>query len=361
MRSASEGFGRGWNLLRSDLNNQRQYFWGTEVTNLNEWSDDEDKNLSPNDVRLNNGEVVSWQAFQHIYATISGTHESLSKRINAPFHVTLEDLDDLNSRIHQIVGPFTQKKIIERITCYYTDGNRLECSSFFKFKEQAPSTNRILENVRFEYRIIATIGDERIVKEFKVHIDVQSRVGAHIRDTKEREDIPPFLMFLSKTTGYVEIEHSEYSAAKILLDCVDQWFSSLHTARSRPIVDFALRNSESIAIASRILAYLVLGAVTSHYLSNNYLTIKTPMISIIAILICCTFAFSALSFKMQMMIEKAIRSIGVFSYVNISKGDSKAIGEFRSSQNRSATKAALNLASQIITAYATGKIIMLLP
>lgn len=276
------------------------------------------------DVILDGGQSVSMQLLQQIYKEVTGKSEKITKQYEFNHGVEFSDLENLNSKIEQLLEQYHVLEKVCSVTFFRVDDCNERYSSFDRARAYEAGSTSPIENVRIEYNFLIVLPVAKKPQPYKLVIDVHSREA--IRE--KLSDGPMFqrriMNALDKSTGQIVVEYVDYAVARTMINAVTQWFESVEMGRRSAVFGFIQRRSHNLpwAIKYSTAALVSLGFVLNFPVSD------WQVYSVIAFAF--VFIASGLSFQFGVLLDDLLSDMYYPSYLNLNRGDKRIISGLKS-------------------------------
>jgi len=293
---------------------------------------------------------VSMQVLQDIYNDITGKTEKLSRSYNTSYAITFEDIAQLNSKIRQMYEQYHIVSSNCTVTVYHLNDSKERFSSFERFQIYDRSNSNPVENVAIEYTFLIILPKTDRPQPYQIDINLVSRVGT-IKSSMQSGALPSeFFHFISLNTANIEIEYIDYTVARNFQAALDQWVASLNASEMSWIwsklrsvasfIPFVFKNVTACCVAFTFLLagppwFATFGAEVSTLFPIGLLAFVSVYVS------------SNVAFQLGALVDRAIKSYVVLSYVRLNRGDELAIKEFQKNASRRYLKIGFGVVSAI--------------
>jgi hypothetical protein len=290
---------------------------------------------NPSDGNLVNldGAQVSMKLVQSIYNEITGRKESLSQYLKDAHEIYFEDINQLDNKINQL---YEQYNIVSKscsIKIFHVNDCKETFSSFERFKLYDSSSMSPCENIRLEYNFLIVLPNTKAPQNYNIKIDLISRAGLREKENAEGGFSRGIFRLAGLATGNIEIEYIDYTVARNFLVAIDHWYKSIKKNPLPKWLIFTQNNSEYIPFIFQVLSF---GFVSySIYKQAELFVSQTPSITtLFSGLIAASaalFIVAIVALRVGRICEYAIDFYSPISFVNLNRGDKKAIEDFRKS------------------------------
>jgi hypothetical protein len=301
-------------------------------------------------VALGDGSLVSMQMVQDVYNEITGKTENISKSYRIHHKTGLEDIKQLNVKIHQL---YEQYNIIEdncNVTLYHVDNCKEVYSSFERFLLSDKTSLSSIENIRLEYNFLILLPKTHRPQPYKIAIDIHSRAAIKQKAAKERGMSKRLMYLVASRTAILGIEYIDYTVARSFQTAIDQWFGGLTQSKESKTLNFLQDNSQHISIVARYSSALFLCfyffTQSGDWLTNDSSLAQLFEISVFAF--GTIFIVSGIAGRFGAGIGIAVDSIQPLSYLKLTRGDEKAIEEMKIDNQKSKRKSFFSIVLTVL-------------
>jgi hypothetical protein len=301
-------------------------------------------------VSLGDGTMVSMQMVQDVYNEITGKTENISKSYRLHHKTSLVDIEQLNIKIRQL---YEQYNIIENncnVTLYHVDDCKEVYSSFERFKIGDKSSLSSVENIRLQYNFLILLPKTNRPQSYKIEVDIHSRAAISQKASKEHGMTRRIMHIVASRTAVLEIEYIDYTVARNFRTAIDSWFNGLEQSKESKALNFIQDNSQNISIITRYLSALFICAYFFNQ-SSNWLTSLSSIEHLFKIAVVAfgtVFIVSGIAGRFGTEIGRSIDSVQPLSFLNITRGDQKAISELEDGNKKNWRKSFINIALTIV-------------
>jgi hypothetical protein len=282
---------------------------------------------------------LSLKHYQDIYHQITGKTEEIRKRYKDSFRIELCDIEQLHTKINQILDIHNVVASNCSFTIYHEKDRKEQFTSFDKFRAfNSNSTSPIL-NVVLQYN--ASIIPARLQKpqEYNIAIRLSSRV-AQLKQLKE--DAPSFMYgalsaMVTSETAEIKVGYADYVIARGFTEAFDEWMSGTKKTKESKTVKSLQKYSHHIPPVGKIAissmyGFFIFTAIDPILGINPELNIFAKYLILSSVTFVLALSLSEVSFK---AIERSIDSITDHSWIKLNKGDEEAIEDASSSTTKS--------------------------
>lgn len=271
--------------------------------------------------------------YQDVYHQITGRTEQIRKRYSDNLLIEFSELEQLHHKILQLCDVHRVVANNEVISIFHEKDRKEQFTSFERFRTYnanaaSPSVNVVLN---YNFSIIPA-GLSR-PQEYVVTIRLTSRVAM----VKQLEEEAPsfmrgrFIGYFAGNTAEVTVEYADYVIARGFLEAFDEWIKGCKATPKKKWLTFLRKWSHLIPNFMRIgavvlLAFFALRAIPDFFTASiaadkgaRFLVIYSAAMYIVLSLVRAAGE----------MIENAIDSNPVMSYLKLNRGDCKLIEELQ--------------------------------
>lgn len=283
--------------------------------------------------------TVSMQVLQDLYSELTGKTEELNRGYDIPYRCTLDDIKQLNLKINQMYEQYHICSSNCSVTVYHDEDRNQVYSSFERFELYDRSLVSPTESVLLQYNFIIILPKTKRAQNYVLSV----RIGSSVTMLRKMGGGSPMqariLKMISARNATVSIEYVDYIVARSFLDAIDGWFKALDSGKASPFRAFLQKNSRHIPGITKYSVGLFSGYLVYKYGSTLVPVASTDLNNLfISILISSGFIFCSYSLA-KFFGKSAGRSLDMItelSYLQLNRGDEKAIEEFKA-RNRTKT------------------------
>lgn len=292
------------------------------------------------------GSHVSLKVYQDIYHQVTGRTEQIRKRYSDNLLVEFAEVDQLHFKVQQLCDVHKIVACNEIISVFHDKERKEQFTSFERFRAYNTNAASPTVSIVLKYNFsIVPAGLER-PQEYAVAIRLTSRV-AMLQQIEQ--EAPPFVRghlagFVALNTAEVTIDYADYVIARGFLEAFDEWLRGCKKTPPVPFLNSLRRWSGYIPGAAK----LVVGALLSWFAFQSVPTYFNASIQTeVWARFFVVYAGGALILVPLMgtigsLIEEAIDSYPVLSYLKLNKGDINLIDEFADRKRAIMIKLALS-------------------
>jgi len=278
------------------------------------------------------GSPVSLKTYQAIYHQVTGRTEQIRKRYSDNLLVEFSEIEQLHFKVKQLCDVHRIIACNEVVSVFHDKERKEQFTSFERFR--AYNTNAVSPTVsvvlKYNFSIIPA-GLER-PQEYAISIRLVSRV-AMLQQIKN--EAPPFIPghfvgFFVSNTAEVTIDYVDYVIARGFLEAFDEWLQGCKKSPSIPLLRLLRRWSVFIPDAAKLIAGVLISWFAFQSIPTYFTASTQPDIWARFFVV---YAGGALILVPLMgtigsLIENAIDSYPVLSYLKLNKGDINLIEKF---------------------------------
>lgn len=278
------------------------------------------------------GSRVSLKVYQDIYHQVTGRTEQIRKRYSENLLVEFPEIEQLHFKIQQLCDVHKIVACNEIISVFHEKERKEQFTSFERFRAYNANTVSPTVSLVLKYNFSIIPAALERPQEYTVSIRLTSRV-AMLRQIEE--EAPPFILahvagFIALNTAEVTVDYADYVIARGFLEAFDEWLRGCKQTPPTAFLTPLRRWSGYIPGAAKLVA----GALISWFAFQSvptYFTASTQPDTWARFFV--IYAGGALILVPLMgviggLIEEAIDSYPVLSYLKLNKGDVKLIEEF---------------------------------
>ena len=293
------------------------------------------------DVYLGSGSEqvgIGLEHVQRIFREITNKTDTLSKRYETNFRMTADDINQLNSRIRQVMEQYTVKTGNCSVTVHFVNDTQQRFGSFDSFSQLSAASTACVRSVDIRYDVLIVQPVTRLVQTFELTVRLNSRVAAQ----KQLRESSPFMLlprgfsaFVSGPTAVISVKHVDYTIAQTLLDAADRWLMSCSRVDYGSITKILKKKSRQIYYGIHYGVSIV-AAIAILYQLPSYLPPKADALSLATVLLVSFFlalGLNRVAFHLARMVEDAIDDYFPISYVSLTRGDKAEIEKAESSHS----------------------------
>lgn len=277
----------------------------------------------------NGANTISLQTYQDIYNQITGRSEEVTKISKKSIKVVLEDIRQLDLKIHQILEQFNVRSFNSSFTTYFDQNQKDVHSSIERLLSSNTSSNCCTDSIAIKYNFLITLPKATNPQNYVVNVRIINRL---VNQRKILAELPIGApksiagMFATKTFE-AKIEYVDYAVARTIMSAIDEWHDALDESNESKFIHFAKRVSHFIPPLFKYVSLLVASATLINYLPN--LSDEKQDFVGIATLSVYGFLFLFFSYKigntLGHFVEQSIDSANEISYVKFTRGDEKLV------------------------------------
>lgn len=303
---------------------------------------------------------VSVKFYQDVYHQITGRTEKIRKRYSENILIEFSELEQLHHKVMQLCDVHTIAAKNEVISVFHEKERKEQFTSFERFRtyNSNASSPSVMVVLKYNFSIIPA----GLLKpqEYVVTIRLTSRV-AMIKQMEQ--DAPPFMSgrfigFLTDNTAEITIEYADYVIARGYQEAFDEWIKGCKTTPKSEWLIALRKKSYLIPNVMKIctvmlLAYFSLQAVPEFF--NTSVTVNKWARFLIIYSAAMYILLSITQFAGE-VIENAIDTYPVLSYLKLNRGDIKLIDEFQGKKKMAILKFITGCVLTIILSIISSKL-----
>ncbi|WP_284455226.1 hypothetical protein [Alloalcanivorax xenomutans] len=287
---------------------------------------------NPSSVRVGDGgTLVSAKVYQDIYHQVTGRTEQIRKRYSQNLLVEFSEIEQLHHKICQLCDVHNIIAKNETVSVFHHKERKEQFTSFERFRAYNANASSPSVNVVLKYNFSIVLAGLERPQEYVVTIRLTSRVAMLEQMASEA---PPFMRgrfigFFTGNTAEVTVEYADYVIARGFLEAFDEWVSGCKAEPDIAAVTFLQRWSHILPKAFRVLGAVLVGyfslAAVPTFLAAADPQVWTRFIILFGV---GFYLITTMLGTAGRMIEEAIDSFNVVSYLSLNKGDKKLIDDF---------------------------------
>jgi len=331
--------------------------------NLIEHSDNGDGNIDVVTVG-EAGSRVSLKVYQDIYHQVTGRTEQIRKRYSDNLLVEFPEIEQLHFKVQQLCDVHKIVACNEIISVFHEKERKEQFTSFERFRAYNANAASPTVSLVLKYNFSIIPAGLKRPQEYAVSIRLTSRV-AMLQQIEE--EAPPFVRghlagFVALNTAEVTIDYADYVIARGFLEAFDEWLRGCKKTPPIALLNPLRRWSGYIPGTAKLVA----GALISWFAFQSVPTYFTAsMQPDVWARFFVVYAGGALILVPLMgtigsLIEEAVDSYPVLSYLKLNKGDINLIEEFAGRKRVVIFKLALSSVSTIALGIVSAKLEKLL-
>lgn len=330
---------------------------------LIEHSDNDDGNVGV--IRVGeSGSRVSLKIYQDIYHQVTGRTEQIQKRYSDNLLVEFGEVEQLHFKVQQLCDVHKIAACNEVISVFHEKERKEQFTSFERFRAYNANAASPTVNLVLKYNFSILPAELERPQEYVVSIRLTSRVAIL---QQIEEEAPPFVRgrlagFIALNTAEVTIDYADYVIARGFLEAFDEWIRGCKKTPQIALLNPMRRWSGYIPGVAKV----VVGALISWFAFQSvpvyFATSTRPDIWARFFVI---YAGGALVLVPLMgaigsLIEEAIDSYPILSYLKLNKGDANLIEKFDGRKRSVIFKLVLSSVLTIVLGVVSAKLEKLL-
>jgi len=303
---------------------------------------------------------VSLKVYQDIYHQVTGRTEQIRKRYSDNILAEFSDLEQLHHKISQLCDVHHVVARNETISVFHDKERKELFTSFERFRAYNGNATSPSVNVVLKYNFsIVPAGLER-PQEYVVTVRLTSRVAA----VKQLEDeAPPFMRgrffrYMAGSVAEVTVDYADYVVARGFLEAFDEWISGCKaTPKSKALLVLRQHSHRIPEVAQLAVAAVIVGFALEA-IPTLFGTSAAPATVARFVVIFAGVSYILLSLVRACaeLIEEAIDTYPVLSYLKLNKGDERLIEEASSAKPRAWLRLILGSLGSIVLGIISAKL-----
>lgn len=305
--------------------------------------------------------TISFQMAQDFYNEMTGKSENIKDYSRDSFILKLHHIEQLHYLLEQSLEQYNIQAFNESYSVNYVDDCSERFSSLSKLKLQVSSRGAAVEDISIQYNILIVLPKTKRAQEYKIHIQLASRVAKLERMRDEMNAMPieiPLFQFESKKVAVFSIDYIDISVANALMSVIKRWFNNIEKNQLNGAIKEARKLSHFLP---RLFKYGLLGLCSyfSYSASKTYVTTTSDLNAAVVFLLFSSLAIF-LSFRVGKYLgrkaEINLDSIYEQSYISFSGADENFVATSATKIKNSRNKVIVSLIGALILGV-TGSVI----
>jgi len=254
----------------------------------------------------------------------------MARRISSAHQTEFADLENLNSKIDQLLEQYNVAEKSCSVTFYHTNDSTERYSSFDRARACEMGATSPVENVRMEYDFLIILPVAKKPQPYKISIDVHSR-AAVLEKLKSHTSFQSkfFLLLGSEETGAITIDYVDYAVARTMMNAIVQWFEGLNQVQPSKLVSIAKKFSDNFDwIFKYVTATVFAATFASVFVENKINSAMSHVLFAGTVAFASIFIFSGIARELGSFLGNVVDSYQPLSYLKINRGDEKVIRSF---------------------------------
>ena len=328
------------------------------MTNLIEHADNGNTN-DGNDKVVRIGEsnaAISVKMYQDVYHQITGRTEQIRKRYSDNLLIQLTELEQLHHKVMQLCDIHTVVASNEVVSVFHEKDRKEQFTSFERFLAYNANTASPTVNIVLKYNFSIIPSGLPRPQEYVVTIRLTNRVAVL---NKAEEDAPSFMIgriftLVSDHIAEITIDYADYVVARGFLEAFEEWVRGCNSIPKKPWLRILRRWSHVIPSVLRLAMMSAIVLFALHSIPSYFNAGSRPELwaRFLVLYSGASYVLVFLARAAGELIENAIDSYPVLSYLKLNKGDSKLIENFERSQQKVVRKfvagAVLSIALEVL-------------
>lgn len=326
---------------------------------LIEHPENEDSNIEV--IRVGDSDSrVSIKVYQDLYHQVTGRTEQIRKRYSENLLVEFSEIEQLHFKVQQLCDVHKIVACNEVISVFHDKERKEQFTSFERFRAYNANAASPTVSIVLKYNFsIIPAGLER-PQEYVVSIRLTSRVALL---QQIEDEAPPFMRgrlvgLVTTNTAEVTVDYADYVIARGFLEAFDEWVRGCK--KTPPIMWLDTLRGWSTFIPG--VARLIAGGLVSWFAFQSIPTFFSATATaevwarFFVVYAGGAFLVVTLMGAMGNLIEEAIDSYPVLSYLKLNKGDRNLIDEFGQRRSSVLFKFAISSGMSIILGIISAKL-----
>lgn len=280
---------------------------------------------------------VSFQVLQNIYNEITGKREELEKSFRKPFRMTISDLEQLDIKINQLYEQYNIKSTNCSVTVVYNKDTKETFSSFDRFKLLNANSNSETERIVIKYNFLVVLPKVNRPQSYEIEINLVSKIALSKSMPNQIKGSFGILKFFVGVTANVSIKYVDYLVARNFQDVIFEFLNGLTLSEQNVIFKALRTKSHWVPRAfkysmSIFLLYLVISSI------SKFIPVGTTDLNIFGKFLLVASFIIFLSYRVGLslgrIVENSLDEYQEISYIKLTKGDEKLIGQIEKKNTR---------------------------
>lgn len=276
---------------------------------------------------------VSLKVYQDIYHQVTGRTEQIRRRYSENLLLEFPELEQLNYKISQLCDIHKVVASNQVISIFHDKERKEQFTSFERLKAYNTNSTSPTVSIVCKYNFSIIPADMHRPQEYVVTIRLTSRVALA---QQMQQDAPAFMharifSFLNESTAEITIDYVDYVVARGFSEAFDEWIRGCRCTPKKPWLNVLRKWSHLIPDVLRIFIILAIAGFALNAIPENFSesagvenAARFGVIYVSGTII--MFGFMGIAGQ---IIENAIDSFPLLSYLKLNRGDSKLIEEFQ--------------------------------
>ncbi len=281
------------------------------------------------------GSAVSIKTYQDIYHQVTGRTEQIKQRYSDNILIEFAEIEQLHHKVIQLCDVHRVVAHNEVISVFHEKERKEQFTSFDRFRAYNTNASRPTINVVLKYNFSIIPAGLQRPQEYVINIRLTSRVAI----TKQLQEDAQTLMggqmminfFFINDTAEVTVDYADYVIARGFLEAFDEWIKGCKSTPKNKWLIALRRKSHFAPDIMRIGIAFLIGVFALRgvpdFFGASLAADKGARFLITYITAAYILIF--LASVAGRMIEIAIDSYPVLSYLKLNRGDINLIDEFQ--------------------------------
>jgi hypothetical protein len=275
---------------------------------------------------------ISVKVYQDIYHQVTGRTEQIKKRYSENLLIEFAEIEQLHHKVMQLCDVHHVVARNEVISVFHEKERKEQFTSFERFRTYNSNTASpsVVVVLKYNFSIIPA-GLQR-PQEYVVNIRLTSRVAM----TKQMEkEAPPFMRsqligLLTDNTAELSVDYTDYVIARGFFEAFDEWIKGCKSTPKKKWLMVLRRWSHFLPNVIKICVVLMLAEFALRAIPDFFgLSVGIDKgIRFLVIYSTAAYILILLSALAGELIEDAIDTYPVLSYLKLNRGDSNLIDEY---------------------------------
>ncbi|MGD1826410.1 hypothetical protein A203_13960 [Chromobacterium violaceum] len=275
---------------------------------------------------------VPLKIYQDIYQQITGRTEQIRKRYSENLLMEMQDIEQLNHHILQLCDIHNVIASNVVVSVFHEKERKEQFTSFERFRLYNANSTSPTVSLVIKYSFSIIPGGLERPQEYSLTIRLISRVAMM---KKIEQDAPPFAIFqvvnlFSLNTAEVTVDYVDYVIARGFLEAFEEWVDGCRKIPTMTWLNFLRKWSHLTPSFARIFMGMLISIFAFKSVPVFFSSYSTPIewAYFFVAYSCGVILLIPLMSGIGHILESAIDSYPILSYLRLNKGDSKLVEEF---------------------------------
>lgn len=274
---------------------------------------------------------VSAQTYQAIHKLITGRSDTITQFYEQPFLVDLEELIQLDKKIHQVCGQYKKISITKTVTVNHRNDSKAELVNLNLYDQ---TNNNPTESVILKYNIIicpANVAPSlNKPQSYTISIRFFSGIVIKQRLQKVHKKMPLFISLINTPPAVVKIEYIDYLIAKNLFHTIDDCIKGFKVTHMSNFRKASMKYSTILCVLMKYIMPVTIVILLLIYSPAYIASYKTPLLGL-SKLIFWGFASFFFTYRIGQYVSRKLdiklSTLEKSSFIKMNKGDERVLEE----------------------------------